>query len=144
MKLTPKQRLFVNAKAEGATNRDAAMLAGYSATAANTRASELMRRPEIKAAIKKAGGVVTKPANESRMLPRYGSSLDLLQHTYNNPLMPDAMRIRAAEQALPYEHAKVGELGKKAKAKDAAEKIVSGQRGKFTPKAAPGLHLVKS
>src|SRR3546814_9607701 len=104
---------------------------------ADVRASELMRRPEIKAAIKAAGVTIATGAKAapSRMRPKYASSLALLQDTYNNPDMPESVRMRAAEQALPYEHARMGEQGKKEKAKERAKEIAGGsKREKFAPK----------
>src|SRR3546814_4778791 len=78
---------------------------------ADVRASELMRRPEIKAAIKAAGVTIATGAKAapSRMRPKYASSLALLQDTYNNPDMPESVRMRAPAQALPYEHPRMGE-----------------------------------
>jgi phage terminase small subunit len=144
MKLTPKQAAFVANKAEGLNNRAAAEAAGYSTASAHVRSSELMRRPDIKAAIKaaaKSQGVTIKDdpkAAPSRMRPKYASSLALLQHTYNNPDMPESVRMRAAEQALPYEHARIGEQGKKEKAKERAKEIAGGsKREKFAPKVPP-------
>src|SRR3546814_4158780 len=77
-------------------------------------------------------------AAPSRMRPKYASSLALLQDTYNNPDMPESVRMRAAEQALPYEHARMGEHGKKEKAKERAKEIAGGsKRDKFAPKLPP-------
>src|SRR3546814_20216086 len=69
------------------------------------------------------------------MRPKYASSLALLQDTYNNPDMPESVRMRAAEQALPYEHVRMGEQGKKEKANERAKEIAGhGKREKFAPK----------
>lgn len=143
-KMTPKQAAFIANKAAGLNNRAAAEAAGYTMASADVRASELMRRPDIKAAIKVAaksqGVAITTDAKAapSRMRPKYASSLALLQHTYNNPDMPESVRMRAAEQALPYEHARIGEQGKKEKAKERAKEIAGGsRREKFAPKLPP-------
>lgn len=106
------------------------------------RCSPLRAPGDIKAVIKaatKAQGVIIAADDAKAARPHethYANSLALLQDTYNNPAMPESVRQRAAEQALPYEPARMGEVGKKEKAKDRAHAI-AGQRSKFTPKSAP-------
>lgn len=103
-----------------------------------------MRRPEVRAAIK-AGMKSTQARDDDspKMLAKYKSSLALLQHCYNNPRMTDSQRIAAATTALPYEHPRMGETGKKEKAKEKAQEIARG-RHKFATKAPPQLHVVRS
>lgn len=135
---TEKQQAFIASKAAGATHRDAAIAAGYSMASANVRASELMRRPDIKAAVKaaaKPGSVVITRDVPSK---HYADSLQFMVDAMNNGQLPVAMRFEAAKALLPYQHARIGETGKKESAKDRARAIVGGQRrGKFTPKGAP-------
>ena len=50
--LTEKQQAFIANKSAGVPNREAAIAAGYSPTAADVTAAKLLQRPEIKAAIK--------------------------------------------------------------------------------------------
>ncbi len=142
--LTEKQRAFIANKVAGVTNREAATAAGYSLASADVRAAELMRRPEVRAAIK-AGMKSTQTRDDDgpKMLAKYESSLALLQHCYNNPRMTDSQRIAAATTALPYEHARLGETGKKEKAKEKAQEIARG-RHKFATKTPPHLHVVRS
>lgn len=125
-------------------HREAVIAAGYSANSAEQRATVLMRRKDVQAPIKAATRGNPAEVPQARMLPRYESSLALLQHTYNNPLMVDTVRIRAAEQALPYEHPRMGEQGKKEKAKDRAREITNGKRGMFAPKTPPQLTVVRN
>jgi phage terminase small subunit len=134
---TEKQQAFITSKAAGATHRDAAIAAGYSMASANVRASELMRRPDIKAAVKaaaKPGRVDIAPALPSE---RCADSLKFMMNAMNNPQLPVAMRFEAAKAMLPYLHTRMGETGKKESAKERARGIANGGRGKFTPKAAP-------
>ena len=160
---TQKQLLYIEARVNGLNRTQAAIHAGSSRASANRYGPLMEQRADIKAAIasgkKKAkkngslqsqveatlggasGKVRGRGDGEPRMKPKYASSLDLLQHTYNNPLMPDSVRMRAAEQALPYEHGRIGEKGKKESAKDRAKEVVKG-RNKFSPKAAPNLTVV--
>jgi phage terminase small subunit len=134
---TEKQQAFIASKAAGATHRDAAIAAGYSMASANVRASELMRRPDIKAAIKaaaKPGRVDIAPDVPGK---HYADSLNFMLDAMNNSQLPVAMRFEAAKALLPYQHARIGETGKKESAKERARSVANGRRGKFTPKAAP-------
>jgi phage terminase small subunit len=141
-KLTEKQQAFVDAKSVGVPNRDAAVAAGYSPTAADVTAAKLMRRADIKSAIKaatKTGGVVI----DKHTMPRekYADALQFMMDTMNHPQLPLAMRFEAAKCLMPYQHARVGEKGKKESAKDRAQALAGKQ--KFAPKGAPpSLRLV--
>lgn len=139
--LTEKQAAFVANKAAGMSNVDAATAAGYSEKCAGTSAGKLMMRKDIVAMIEDARGDLGKTGEECGMRDNYASSLAFLQHAYNNPKLSKSMRMQAAAAALPYEHAKMGEQGKKEKAKDRARAAV--QRPRFAPKEAPHLKLVE-
>src|SRR3546814_19218660 len=114
-KLTAKQAAFVANKAEGLNNRAAAEAAGYTMASADVRASELMRRPDIKAAIKAAAGTIATGAKAppSRMRPKYARSLALQQDTYNTHHIPESVRMRAAQQALPYKQQRKNDVSAK-------------------------------
>lgn len=163
---TTKQRAYVEARANGHNITQAALHAGYSPAGANRQGSLLEKQPAIKKAIaaakRKAStlrdhmevhvgtrGKVDGIGDDDRprMKSKYGSSLELLQHTYNNPRMPDSVRLRAAEQALPYEHGRIGEKGKKETAKEKAHAIATGggsqRRGKFQTKEPPKLTSIQ-
>jgi len=145
--LTDNHRRFVEAKAGGLKDKEAAIFAGYSAASAQSTASRLMSRTDIKAAIKAAKGVPQTKGDhdvdrtkESLLKPSYKTSLELLQDLYNNPKAPVGMRVEAAKLALPYEHGKIGEQGKK-EAKQQAAKEAAGT-GRFAPRGRPKLHAV--
>src|SRR6478735_412181 len=113
---TDKQQKYIEARAAGQTQAKAAVFAGFAPNGAGVTASNLEKRPEIKAAIKAAKkrmGVATTPAGEpekkSPMKDKYADSLALMRDCYNNPKLPPVMRFEAAKQALPYEHARIGE-----------------------------------
>ena len=118
-KLTDKQQAFVANKAQGCTNRDAAISAGYAVGSASVAADKLMAMPAIRAALKvatkTAPGVDTKTVNAPTM-PRakYGDPVTFLEDVMNHQQLPVAMRADAAKQLLPYKHARMGEAGKKA------------------------------
>lgn len=135
--LTDKQRAFVAAKQAGCTNRDAAIAAGYSVAAASTTADKLMANPAIRKELKEPAKVT--PGIPDMPRKHYADSLSFLQDVMNHASLPIAVRADAAKQLLPYQHARMGEQGKKEKAKDRAHKVAG---GKFTPKRPPQLTVV--
>lgn len=172
---TEKQLAYATHRAEGMNITQSAIAAGYSRAGANRQGSALEKIPHVRAAIarikreKKKGNVSTddhiksimgQPAGEAkrgrrgdeepRMKAKYASPLEVLQDTYNNPRMPDSIRLRAAEQALPYLHARVGEKGKKELAADRAKEVAGGKstpvkpgkKSPFAPKRPPSLTVV--
>lgn len=149
-KLTDKQQAFVANKAQGCTNRDAAISAGYAVGSASVAADKLMAMPAIRAALKAAGkatpGVDTKTVNTPTM-PRakYSDPISFLEDVMNHQQLPVAMRADAAKQLLPYKHARMGETGKKATKKENAQAIARGNAQKpkreiFATRAPPS-HL---
>ncbi len=62
-------------------------------------------------------------------------SLAFLRRIIDDPAAPVAQRVRAAIALAPFEHAKLGELGKKEQREEAAAEVAS----KFTPTAPPKL-----
>ena len=143
-KLTEKQRQFVTNKAAGCTNRDAAVSAGYSVAAASSTADKLMAMPAIRAALKATGGVDTKPANVPKMpKAHYANAMAFLIDAMNLASLPLAMRVDAAKALLPYQHARMGEQGKKEKANEKARGIARG-RSKFAAKQPPQLTVVRN
>lgn len=143
-KFTSKQQAFVENKAAGLPNREAAIAAGYGATSAKVTASQLMQRPDIKAAIKAAtkGGVDTTTGNAPTM-PRsnYTDSKQFLLDVMNHAKLPIAVRAEAAKQLLPYMHARMGETGKKQTKKNNAAAIAGGKH-RFATKKPPQLQMV--
>lgn len=133
--LTEKQRAFVANKSAGVPNREAAIAAGYAPNAADVTAAKLLRRPEIKAAIKADG--VKVATSDMHAMPRkcYTDSMQYMEDTMNHAQLPFAMRFEAAKALLPYQHARLGEKGKKESAKDRAQAIAG--KPKFAPKGAP-------
>jgi phage terminase small subunit len=142
-KLTAKQQAFVSNKAAGVTNRDAAIAAGYAVAGAEVAAGKLMRNPAIRKAIKAAtkDAHPTDTKSNAPVMPRakYTDAMTFLKDVMNHAGLPIAMRADAAKQLLPYMHARLGEVGKKEKAKDRA-RVLSGQR--FRPNAPPTLHAI--
>ena len=144
MALTSKKRRFVESKAAGASNREAAEAAGYAAGSASAAGSRLAKDPEIVAALEKLKGArIVKPESdaapyESGPSDESGEQVDL--PCTDDPLVwllalmnsPDAKifdRRNAAQTALPYFHGKKSGMGKKEqKLEDAAKVGASGSR----------------
>lgn len=144
--LTKKQRAFVVNKVAGVANRDAAIAAGYSVAGAAVAADKLMRNPAIRTAIKATtkDQASAAPSDKPAMpRDRYDDPMAFLQDVMNHDGLPIAMRADAAKQLLPYQHARLGEKGKKESKKENAREASRG--GKFSiPKAPPTLHVVRN
>jgi hypothetical protein len=141
---TEKMQIFCQAKANGATSVNAALLAGYSASTAVKQGSRLMGRDDVRAEIArlkreaKKGEVEGQPdrRDPTKILKaKYDSPLDLMLDAMNTPALPFGLRFEAAKQALPYCNPKVEAKGKKDARKDAAHAVAG--KGRFTPKAPP-------
>jgi phage terminase small subunit len=133
--LTEKQQAFVANKSAGVPNREAAIAAGYAPNAADVTAAKLLRRADIKAAIKADGVKVTTSDMHAMPCKRYTDSMQYMEDTMNHPQLPFAVRFEAAKALLPYQHARLGEKGKKETAKDRAQAVT--RKAKFAPKGAP-------
>lgn len=143
---TEKQRAFIEAKARGLKNRDAAVLAGYAdGGGLDVMASAMMRRADIKAAIKVARAKLPKaeapkepedaPSPLGMQRDHYADPMDFLTDLMNHPTLPLPARAKAAEILMPYKHGRVGEKGKKEKQGDAAGEVA--RKSKFRTQAAP-------
>lgn len=143
---TEKQQKFIANKAAGVKNRDAAIAAGFAANAADVQAAKLMQRADIKDAISAARKQPVAAATTTAMQrDSYGTPMEYLMDVMNHAQMPTAMRLDAAKALMPYQHARIGEKGKKEQAKDRATDIANGKgRHPFRPKAPPSLHVVKT
>lgn len=157
MALTPKQRAFVVAVQGGASNKDAAIAAGYAAPSASVAGSRLAKHPSVMAVLSKgginkvanatSGGVAPQASPEhakqepteagfdlARAL-RHSDPKDFLLAVMNDFESEAKLRVDAAKALMPFIHPRKGEGGKKDAAKDAAEKAA----GKFSRQAPPKL-----
>ena len=125
MSLTGKQRAFVELKAAGVRNEEAAKRAGYAANSAAVTATGLMKRADIKGAIAALANNGDSPietaSNEWSMKSKYDTPLDLLRDVWNNPDAPKTLRYQAAKDALPYCHARKEGGKREEQAKKSAE-----------------------
>lgn len=140
MALTAKMKAFAQAKLQGKSNKEAAVLAGYSERSATMQGSQLAKNPEVIAYLDSlnnqgGGGIEHMPLGEAAIsaelkdMDNVTNSLEFLQYIYKNPRIDRKTRIEAAKAALPYEHGKVAEPGVKQGRDAAAEEAA--KKGKF-------------
>lgn len=160
MALTTKQRAFVDAVRGGASNKDAAIAAGYAASSASVAGSRLAKHPNVLAAlasspINKNANAVAKPAkakSPTQDLDESGedSTFDFSKAmTFTDPkafliaTMNDydadaKLRVDAAKALMPFIHPRKGEGGKKEEKENAAK---TASKGKFGAAPPPPTHL---
>lgn len=157
MALTDKKRRFVDALMSGATNREAAIAAGYSEKTASQAGSKLAKDPAIlsdigaRLQLKQASSAEVKPGQKVKGDPaEFDDPSELsLTHTddprafltelMNADQADLRMRLEAAKTLMPYVHGKVADQGKKEQKADAAKEA---GKGKYSQGRAP-LTVVK-
>ena len=160
MALTTKQRAFVDAVRGGASNKDAAIAAGYAASSASVAGSRLAKHPNVLAAlasspINKNVKAVAKPGSKkppAQDLDENGeeSTFDFSKAmTFTDPkafliaTMNDydadaKLRVDAAKALMPFIHPRKSEGGKKEEKEHAAK---TASKGKFGAAPPPPTHL---
>lgn len=154
--LNPTDEKFLAATLRGATPEEAAIAAGLSEKTARVAGARLRKKPAIVEALAAIGiathGAPTTGPNVTHSepepeeepiddLPKTEDSLEFLEAVVANPRIPLGRRMEAAKTLLPFQHAKIGEKGKKAtKAEGAANAAAEGN--KFGARAAPALKAV--
>jgi phage terminase small subunit len=156
--LNPTDEKFLAATLRGATPEEAAIAAGLSEKTARVAGARLRKKPSIVEALAAigiptpsapaAGPKVThsEPEPEEEPiddLPKTEDSLEFLEAVIANPRIPLGRRMEAAKTLLPFQHAKIGEKGKKATKADGAA-AAAAEGNKFGARAAPAaLKAVK-
>lgn len=138
-----RRRRFCQAIVAGVPKGDAAAQAGYSKRTAPSIASRLLKQKMVKDEIERLRtkrDEKIESDERARLKDSYESSLELLRDVYNNPKMPFSVRVAAAKDALPYEHAKPAPKSKKKDAKDDANETAA--KGKFGVGRRPQLRSV--
>ncbi|WP_236233221.1 terminase small subunit [Pseudomonas tohonis] len=155
MALTDKKRRFVDAKAGGASNKEAAIAAGYAASSASAAGSRLAKDPQIIEALDKRSRVKASKGQPSPIdppdsaiddlpeddqggeiltnLPRTEDPLLWLLSLMNEPNAKVFDRRNAAQAALPYIHGKKADQGKKDQKAAAAKEAAKGKFGTSKP-----------
>jgi phage terminase small subunit len=100
-----------------------------------------MAMPAIRVAIAKGKRESKLDESDDDVMPQdhYEDPLQFLRDMVNNKKLSMSMRSRAAEQLLPYTHARIGEKGKKEKRQDDAHGLA---KGRLAPKDAPTRGVV--
>ncbi|MFJ3153510.1 terminase small subunit [Pseudomonas protegens] len=162
MALTDKKRRFVDALQSGATNREAAIAAGYSEKTASQAGSKLAKDEDVLTEFgrrlkqRQVPSAEVKPPRKVKDTPPMGGEPDELSlaHTddpreFLTELMNAdgadlRMRLEAAKTLMPYAHGKVADQGKKDAKQKAAEEAGKGKYAQGKPPAAkPSLTMVK-
>ena len=134
MALTQKKKDFAAAKMQGKSNKESAVLAGYSERSAGAKGSQLADDPDVVTYLASltsqgGGGLDATPLGEAAIAAEFQAmesvtnSLEFLKTIYKNPRIDRKVRIEAAKAALPYEFSKVGELGLKDEREAVAGKV---------------------
>jgi phage terminase small subunit len=126
--LTSRQKRFCAAIAVGATQREAAITAGYSLRSAHVRASRLMDDPQVHAEIARL-----RCGERASYEVRPTDPLQYMLSVMTDPNVDERRRDRMAVAAAKYVHAQDGG-GKKRERQEAAQRAVS---GRFAPAPPP-------
>ena len=116
MPLTPKQAAFVDFRMTGATNRDAAARAGYSARTAAAAGARLGKHPAVVAELQRrradARRAVAAPSSDNADCAQapvhHVDPMAYLLQTMNDPGVDLRLRVDAAKAMLPFVHARAG------------------------------------
>ena len=144
MAMTDRKRRFIAALIGGASNKDAAIEAGYSPNGAASIGCRLAKNKDVVAEIARKQHL--EQAKEAAKEHGKRINLDAVSKMYNDPqdflraLMNDGgedmrLRVDAAKALMPYIHERKGEGGKKEAKQKAAEKVA----GKFAQAKPPKL-----
>lgn len=148
MALTDKKRRFADALLSGASNREAAIQAGYSEKTASQAGSKLAKDPDVLAHIERKRAIAEareeakaegKSFNLSDLSRRFTDPKDFLEAVMNDAGEEMRLRFDAAKTLMPYHHGKIAEQGKKEAKAEAAKKAA---KGRFAA-GRPPLRAVK-
>ena len=156
--LNPTDEKFVAAIVRGMNQTEAAIAAGLSEKSAQAAGARLRKKKSVVDALaaigfSTPGAPITIPTSNAQDpedeeepiddLPKTEDSLEFLEAVVANPRIPLGRRMEAAKTLLPFQHAKIGEKGKKATKADGAA-AAAAEGNKFGARAAPAaLKAVK-
>lgn len=148
MAMTEKKRRFAAALRSGASNKEAAIAAGYSEKTASAAGSRMAKDPDVvkevarkdhveqaKAEAKEQG----KDLNLPDLSKMYSDPKDFLRAVMNDAGEDLRYRVDAAKTLMPYIHERKGEGGKKEAKQEAAKNAAS---GRLAPSAPPRLKII--
>lgn len=140
MALTEKKKAFALEKRNGKDNKEAAILAGCPEKTASAAGARLAKDPDVIAYLERLEEAATEQVVKHDIKPlttnttiesakNLADPLAFLESVYSDPVEDMALRVRAAQAALPYVHGKVAEKGKKETKAEAARD--GAKSGKF-------------
>lgn len=140
MALTEKKKAFALAKQKGKDNKEAAIMAGCPEKTASAAGARLAKDLDVIAYLERLEDATPEQVvkHEVKPLTTFTSiqtantlddPLEFLKSVYTDQVEDMALRVRAAQAALPYVHGKVAEKGKKETKEDAAKAAT--KSGKF-------------
>ncbi|WP_336142027.1 terminase small subunit [Acinetobacter sp. 102] len=140
MALTEKKKAFALAKRKGKDNKEAAILAGCPEKTASAAGARLAKDPDVIAYLERLDEATPEQVVKHEVKPlttfttitaskNLSDPLEFLESVFSDPVEDMALRVRAAQAALPYVHGKVAEKGKKETKEDAAKAAT--KSGKF-------------
>ena len=145
MALTAKKKAFALAKRKGKDNKEAAILAGCPEKTASAAGARLAKDPDVIAYLERLEEATPEQVVKHDVKPlttnttiesakNLADPLAFLESVYSDPVEDMALRVRAAQAALPYVHGKVAEKGKKETKADEAKQATNS--GKFATLSA--------
>ena len=145
MALTEKKKAFAIAKQKGKDNKEAAILAGCPEKTASAAGARLAKDPDVIAYLERLEKATPEQVVKHDIKPlttnttiesakNLADPLVFLESVYSDPVEDMALRVRAAQAALPYVHGKVAEKGKKETKADEAKQATNS--GKFATLSA--------
>lgn len=154
--LNPTDEKFVAAIVRGLNQTEAAVAAGLSEKSAQAAGARLRKKKSVVDALaaigfSTPGAPITIPTSKAPEpepeevadigLPQTEDSLEFLEAVVANPNIPLGRRLEAAKTLLPFQHAKIGEKGKKETKADGA-KEASQQGDAYGTRRPPSLKAV--
>ncbi|MDH1005690.1 terminase small subunit [Acinetobacter junii] len=132
MALTEKKKAFALAKQKGKDNKEAAILAGCPEKTASAAGARLAKDPDVIAYLERLEKATPEQVVKHEVKPlttftaiqnadQRDDPLEFLKSVWTDQVEDMALRVRAAQAALPYVHGKVAEKGKKETKEDAAK-----------------------
>ncbi|MCJ0828689.1 terminase small subunit [Acinetobacter sp. NIPH1876] len=140
MALTEKKKAFALAKRNGKDNKEAAILAGCPEKTASAAGARLAKDQDVIAYLERLDEATPEQAVKHEVKPlttfttiatskNLSDPLEFLESVFSDPVEDMALRVRAAQAALPYVHGKVAEKGKKETKQEKAQEAT--KSGKF-------------
>lgn len=154
--LNPTDEKFVAAIVRGLNQTEAAVAAGLSEKSAQAAGARLRKKKSVVDALaaigfSTPGAPITIPTSKPQEpepeevadigLPQTEDSLEFLEAVVANPNIPLGRRLEAAKTLLPFQHAKIGEKGKKATKAEGAKDLAE-EGNTFGARKAPKLQAV--